>query len=100
MAQGLVQSLLSPDSQNVSLTWIIGLGLIVVFLFFRIRDPLRNIPGPFWARWTPWWNVYYARKGNMHRTMMAMHKKYGTLVRTAPNEVSTANPDALVMIYG
>ncbi|QKX59663.1 uncharacterized protein TRUGW13939_06803 [Talaromyces rugulosus] len=101
MALGLIQNLLNFSNQDViPFTWIIGLALIVIFSLAYVRDPFKGIPGPFLARWTAWWNVYYSRKGNMHRNMMAMHKKYGTLVRTGPNEVSTSNPEAFNIIYG
>lgn len=101
MAVGLVQTLLSVGNQDaIPFTWVLGLALLVIFSLAYVRDPFRGIPGPFVARWTAWWNVYYSRKANMHRTMMAMHKKYGTLVRTGPNEISTSNVDAFNTIYG
>jgi hypothetical protein len=101
MTLGLVQSLLNfSDQDGIPFTWIIGLVFIVIFSLAYVRDPFKSIPGPFLARWTAWWNVYYSRKGNMHRNMMAMHEKYGTLVRTGPNEVSTSNPEAFNIIYG
>ena len=36
----------------------------------------------------------------MHRTMIALHARYGTLVRTGPNEVSVASLPAVKKIYG
>jgi hypothetical protein len=64
------------------------------------RDPLRTVPGPLLARWTPLWMIYYSRNGNMHTKMIALHSRYGTLVRTGPNEVSVSDPEAVKMIYG
>lgn len=82
-------------------TLIGGLAIIViVFLFSYLNDPLRSIPGPFWARWSPAWQVYWARSGSNHRKMIEMHEKYGRLVRTAPNEVSFSNPEYLKVVYG
>lgn len=101
MAVGLVQRLLNFSNQDAPfLTWAIGLALIVIFSVSYARDPLKGIPGPFLARWTAFWNVYHSRQAHMNRKMMAMHKKYGTLVRTGPNEVSLANTDAFNTIFG
>ena len=35
----------------------------------------------------------------MNRTMMALHDKYGSLVRTGPNEVSVSDVAAIKQIY-
>lgn len=35
----------------------------------------------------------------MHRTMIKLHKKYGNIVRTGPNEVSIADLSAIKKIY-
>lgn len=43
--------------------------------------------------------VYHSYNGDMHTTMIALHAKHGRLVRTAHNEVSTSDPDALKAIY-
>lgn len=82
-------------------TLIIGIFLIfIIALVARLRNPLNSIPGPFWARWTPFWLAYYASNGNMHQKMIETHKTYGSLVRTGPNEISVSNPQALKVIYG
>ncbi|KAK4980787.1 hypothetical protein LTR66_010359 [Elasticomyces elasticus] len=36
----------------------------------------------------------------MNTTMIALHQKHGPLVRTGPNEVSVADPNAIKSIYG
>lgn len=36
----------------------------------------------------------------MHRVMIQLHKKYGSLVRTGPNEVSVSEPSVIRTIYG
>ena len=36
----------------------------------------------------------------MHRKMIDLHAKYGTLVRTGPNEISVSDLDAIKTIYG
>lgn len=36
----------------------------------------------------------------MHAKMIALHKQYGKIVRTAPDEVSIDDPTAIKQIYG
>ncbi|KAI1924231.1 hypothetical protein LOZ65_003126 [Ophidiomyces ophidiicola] len=101
MAKGLISSLADLDRQDaVPFALVIGAVLLVVSLVAHARDPLRSIPGPFWAKWTPLWMIYHVRKRNIHRHMIKIHEKYGPLVRVGPNEVSTSNPEALRVIYG
>ncbi|KAF1962628.1 cytochrome P450 [Byssothecium circinans] len=78
----------------------IAAGVITFVTYFQFIDPLRNIPGPFFARFSRLWMVYHSRKGDMHTKMIDLHKKYGTLVRTGPNEVSVSKPAIIKIIYG
>ena len=72
---------------------------LTLLLLLR-RDPLRSVPGPLLARWTPLWMIHHSRKGDMHTKMIALHNTYGNLVRTGPNEVSVTDPEAVKAIYG
>ncbi|KAI9834154.1 MAG: hypothetical protein M1826_005265 [Phylliscum demangeonii] len=77
------------------------LGLIVLYVvYYRFLHPLSKVPGPFWASLSRLWLVKHARSGEMHRTAIALHRRYGPLVRTGPNEVSVSDPQAVKMIYG
>ncbi len=78
---------------------IVALGAVVLVYHF-LTDPLRNIPGPLFARFSRLWMVQRSRAGNMHTTMIAMHAKHGKLVRTAHNEISISDPAAIKTIYG
>ncbi|KAJ7306251.1 benzoate para-hydroxylase [Mycena albidolilacea] len=60
-------------------------------------DTLRQIPGPFIARWTPLWLGYQAWMG---RCYLAIDMKYGPVVRIAPTHFSVAHPDAVGIVYG
>ncbi|KAF2473714.1 cytochrome P450 [Lindgomyces ingoldianus] len=80
--------------------YIVAFGSIVITLLILQLDPLRGIPGPFYARWTPLWMIYHSRKGDMHQKMIELHKAHGKLVRTGPNEVSISDPGAVKIIYG
>jgi cytochrome P450 len=74
------------------------LATCTIYLLFL--DPLSRIPGPFLARFSRLWLVHHSIAGDMHTTMIALHKKHGKLVRTAHNEVSICDPTAIKTIYG
>ncbi|ORY72116.1 cytochrome P450 [Pseudomassariella vexata] len=60
----------------------------------RYLSPLRSIPGPFVASFTRLWKVYSTARGRTNLEHIALHRKYGPLVRIAPNEVSLSSPHA------
>lgn len=75
--------------------------IIVLFcLFFlqaalkRYSSPLRSFPGPFLASITRIWKVLSVARGRTHLHHIALHQKYGPIVRIAPNEVSFSSPQA------
>lgn len=44
--------------------------------------PLASYPGPFAARISKFWAAYNTfTRGDMHRTLRALHEKYGEVVR-------------------
>ena len=69
-------------------------------VYERFFSPLAGIPGPFWASLTRLWIVHLSWIGTTHEVIPELHKKYGNLVRTAPNEVSIVEPSAVKKIYG
>ena len=79
-----------------------GLAFRVFFTVFQaITSPLRSIPGPFWARFTRLW--YFARvaNGSFEKDNIALHRRYGPIVRIAPNMYSFDMPGAPVkQVYG
>lgn len=80
---------------------ILVFGPAVAYVIYQIfLSPLSSIPGPFWASLTRLWITKRAWDGDMSQTMLALHKKHGNLVRTAPNEISVADLTAIKTIYG
>jgi cytochrome P450 len=72
------------------------------FLFYNAYlHPLRSFPGPLAARSTEWWKVYVEvwKRESMTDVLQRLHKRYGDVVRTAPNELHFANPKAYFDIY-
>jgi hypothetical protein len=63
-------------------------------------SPLSSIPGPSSAPLSRVWITQLSWLGTTHRTMISLHSKHGSLVRTAPNEVSISSLSAIKKIYG
>lgn len=69
-------------------------------IYLRFFSPLSSIPGPFFASVSRLWLLKHSWDGDMHRTMITLHAKHGNLVRTAPDEVSISDLNAIKKIYG
>ncbi|KIW96446.1 uncharacterized protein Z519_03515 [Cladophialophora bantiana CBS 173.52] len=98
-----LQGLLSAYAPTASPIILIG-GLLAVWIVYNVvivlRDPLRSVPGPFWARFTRLWYLREVAGGHFEKTNIALHKKYGSIVRIAPNYYSIDDADAIKTIYG
>ncbi|KAL4971084.1 cytochrome P450 [Aspergillus stella-maris] len=82
---------------------LILLGIAVYALFFvmdYIRDPLKSIPGPIAARYTRLWYFFKVKKGDFHLENIELHRKYGNVVRIAPNVYSIDDLEATKIVYG
>jgi hypothetical protein len=64
------------------------LSYIIYNLYFH---PLRNYPGPFWARASLLWRIYRSMDGRFHRHLENCHKRYGesVLVELKPTNLRT-----------
>ncbi|RDW76204.1 hypothetical protein BP5796_07025 [Coleophoma crateriformis] len=92
---------LSFDLTTKFAAWTLVLGVacpalyvlwsITYNLFFH---PLRSYPGPLLWRISRLPRDYYNLKGELHVPMLAFHKKYGTVIRIAPDELSFASAQA------
>ena len=85
--------------------WPVYLVILLIFWVLNLartafRPGLRNIPGPFLAKFSRFYITKYVAKGEMHSLFIDLHHKYGPLVRYAPNKVSVADPSAIQTIYG
>lgn len=76
--------------------------LFLLAFFFTVGNWAlhRDIPGPFLAKFTDYWRLRTVRKRNSHDVYLALHKKYGDLVRVGPNCISICKPDMIPTIYG
>ncbi|SMY18713.1 unnamed protein product [Zymoseptoria tritici ST99CH_1A5] len=79
--------------------------LPILFLLFLLSfvhakfNGLNKIPGPTIASFTKLWRLYDVWQGQAHWTAIKLHRKYGKLVRIAPNVVSVGDPDEVQRIY-
>lgn len=84
--------------------FLVALGALTLTLCLqlfrtRYRPYLRLIPGPFVASFANLWKilaVYYEAYPGWN---VAVHKKYGPVVRIGPNHVSFSTPTAFQAIY-
>jgi cytochrome P450 len=80
--------------------------LVAVAIWFlsivvqQLLSPLRTIQGPFVARLTKLWYFHRVWRGEFRKDNIALHQKYGRVVRLAPNVYSFDDPDAIKVIYG
>ncbi|OLY82587.1 Versicolorin B desaturase [Smittium mucronatum] len=65
-----------------------GLYKAIYYAFF---DRLRNIPGPFFTRFSSYPTRKALFSGEYTRYLLSLHKKYGPVVRIAPNRLSDSN---------
>lgn len=68
--------------------------------FCTWRSPLRSIPGPFTARFTKLWYFWRLWLGNFEQDNINLHRKYGPIIRIAPDMYSIDDPTAARSIYG
>ncbi|KAF2234479.1 cytochrome P450 [Viridothelium virens] len=68
-------------------------------LYRSLLHPLAKVPGPRTAGITQFWLAIKVSNGKVHRTQEHLHRKYGPVVRVAPNEVSLSSADALRSVY-
>ncbi|EXJ95555.1 hypothetical protein A1O1_00677 [Capronia coronata CBS 617.96] len=73
--------------------------VIVRALYRRYVSPIRDIPGPWLASCSRLWKVWSTYNGHTELDHIALHKKYGPIVRTAPSEVSFGSPNAAKDIF-
>ncbi|KAL8910656.1 MAG: hypothetical protein Q9171_004072 [Xanthocarpia ochracea] len=62
-------------------------------------NPLRNISGPWLAKYTRVWLWKAITSRDWHRTIAALHRQHGPVIRIAPNEYSIDDPEAAKVIF-
>lgn len=83
---------------------LILFGLSLALITFRTIHRayftvLRDIPGPWLAKFTRFWLARAIYSRNYHKINAELHGKWGPVVRIAPNEYSIDDADAAQIIY-
>ncbi|KAF2970786.1 hypothetical protein GQX73_g2847 [Xylaria multiplex] len=68
-------------------------------IYARNFHPLSKVPGPWLASVSRVWYMVQIATGETEKTTRRLHEKYGPVLRTSPNEVTCASPDAIKLIY-
>ncbi|KAL9110275.1 MAG: hypothetical protein Q9227_005182 [Pyrenula ochraceoflavens] len=74
--------------------------VIFVSIYRLILHPLAKFPGPFFRKISGWPDALSSFYGFRSLDIHQLHKRYGRVVRLAPNLISTIDPDALPAVYG
>ncbi|KAJ7579881.1 cytochrome P450 [Mycena floridula] len=76
--------------------------LLTSIIIYRLSPihPLAKYPGPFLARCTKFWGVYHSSTGKMHLKSLELHRRYGSIVRCGPNELSFCDLNTVQPVLG
>ena len=94
-----MQSIMFTNSAFAALSGLLAIYLTYT-LYTILTSPLRNVPGPFVARFTKLWYLAHVRRGRFEQENIALHRRYGPIVRIAPDHYSLDHPDAVRAVYG
>lgn len=98
--QWLYSSLEGRFSSLMEIILPCALMILLIVTYLQSYLKLRRIPGPFLAAWSNLPRLYWVLSRRAHEVHIALHKKYGKLVRVGPNMVSVGDPAEIHNIYG
>ncbi|KAH7092538.1 cytochrome P450 [Paraphoma chrysanthemicola] len=76
-----------------------GILVLTQYVLAYLRSPLKQIPGPFIAKFSNIWR-FFNHYGQTHiETQRKLHEKYGDVVRLGPTTVSLADSSLIKTIY-
>jgi len=80
---------------------VVLIGAIAIHLLNnKYYNGLNKYPGHPLAAYTNWWRFFDALNRRTEQTHLALHRKYGDIIRLGPNVLSFADPRAIKIIYG
>lgn len=89
-----------PDGDTLTLIASIFLGILIVsHVVAYLRSPLRDIPGPFLAKFTDLWRLIDHYNATQISSQRRLHEELGPAVRIGPNSVSLSDPTLLKTVY-
>jgi hypothetical protein len=75
-----------PSLPNVGVA--VAVYLLAWVIYCRTLHPLAKVPGPLWPAVSRTWQMYHIYRGDIELAERDLHRRYGSVVRIAPNEVS------------
>ena len=89
-----------PDAAFHYIFYAVPLLLLFYLAHNYFYNSLNLFPGPFWAHLTDIWRYIDVKCRRPELTHIALHCKYGDIVRLGPRTLSFADPKATKVIYG
>ncbi|THU91373.1 cytochrome P450 [Dendrothele bispora CBS 962.96] len=94
-----------PESEVLALATIyvsFGMSLAASIVLYRLSPfhPLANVPGPAYMKVSKAYLVWISFRGDRYRVLKALHDKYGSVIRTGPNQISVCEVDGLIQVLG
>ena len=91
---------LSPGAAATSYSCLALLLLYVLWsVISSFTSSLGDVPGPWLARYTRLWLFAAICSRRFDKINIRLHRKYGPIVRVAPNQYSIDDPEAVSTIY-
>ncbi|KAK1232618.1 hypothetical protein PQX77_004238 [Marasmius sp. AFHP31] len=85
---------------RISASFFVALPSSIVLYRISPFHPLANVPGPLAAKVSKLWGLWVCWTGRYHVVMKRLHDKYGPVIRTGPNEISTIEISAVAGVLG
>lgn len=79
--------------------YLFAAALLLYTIYTTFRALQTKVPGPWYTNVTSLVLKYHELSASRRVWIHALHKKYGSVVRLAPNEVSFADLDGMKEIY-
>ncbi|CAN8099134.1 unnamed protein product [Discula destructiva] len=79
---------------------VITVAIVIRYAYLLWFHPLSKFPGPKLAACTQLWYARTFTGGRWHEVISSAHRRYGDVIRIAPNELSFASVQAFKDLYG
>lgn len=94
-----ILTLLTPFNILLLSVSAIVLSFLYQIIYYRFFHPLRHFPGPFWASCTRLWIAWHNILGDECALELALHKKYGPVLRITPTLLLVSDATKLPEVY-
>ncbi|KAF1970001.1 cytochrome P450 [Bimuria novae-zelandiae CBS 107.79] len=91
--------LLTPLNILLTSVALITLPFTYQIIYYRFFHSLRKFPGPFWASVTRLWIAYHNILGDECELELALHKRYGPVLRITPTLLLVSDATKLPEVY-